>query len=205
MRILISNPETDAFTRYLLHWSKRLIEEVGERNEIFHADGEKANRTKIEGMLNKRNIDLVLLNGHGDDRSVLGNNNEVVVDLENVELLNGKTVHAMSCSSAKELGKVAVEKGARAYVGYNAPFLAPRMDDKISNPLNDSTAALFLDPAFITQKALINGKKPTEAVRLGKKEYNRSIVKALMSPVQSDNDQFIGLLLWDRDHLVNCE
>ena len=205
MRILISNPEVDAFTRYLLCWSRKMITEVEDRNEIFHVDGEKVNRSKIEGMLNKRNIDLVLLNGHGDDNSILGSDNEVIVDLKNVGLLNGKITHAMSCSSAKELGRAAVKKGAKAYVGYDAPFLASRMDDKISNPLNDSTAALFLDPAFITQKALVNGKTPAEAVQLGKKEYNRSIVKALMSPVQSDNDQFVGLLLWDRDHLINCE
>ena len=79
------------------------------------------------------------------------------------------------------------------------------MDDKISNPLEDTTAALFLDPAFTAQKALIGGKAPSEAVALAKKEFNRSIVKALTSPIQSDNDQFVGLLLWDRDHLVSIE
>lgn len=202
MRILVSNPEVDAMTRYLLCWSKKLIKEIEGRNEIFHLERKKANRKKIEGMLKKKDIDLVLLNGHGGDNFVLGHNDEVVVDCGNVGLLEGKVVHAMSCNSAKGLGEVAMDIGVKAYVGYDAPFLAPRMNDKISNPLNDSTAALFLDAAFIPQKALADGKNSVEAVRMGKKGYDRSIVKALMSPVQSDNDQFVGLLLWDRDHLV---
>lgn len=111
----------------------------------------------------------------------------------------------MSCSSAKTLSPTAVQNGAKAYVGYDEPFFASRLDDKISDPLTDETAALFLNPAFITQKALADGKTPREAIALAKKEYNRSIVKALTSPIQSDNDQFVSFLLWDRDHLVAIE
>ena len=201
MRILITNPEVDAFTRYLLFWSRKLIKELKNNNEIIHLEKDKVKRERLEGTIKKKGIDLVLLNGHGDDEIVLGNDGPIV-DGDNIDLLKEKIVHAMSCSSAKKLGKTAVEKGVKAYVGYNEPYLAPRMDDKISNPLKDSTAALFLDPAFIAQKALANNKTPSEAVNLARKEYNRSIIKALTSPMQSDNDQFVGLLLWDRDHLI---
>ena len=110
----------------------------------------------------------------------------------------------MSCSSAKELGALAITAGAKDYVGYDAPFFAPTMDEKQKSPAKDKTASLFLDPAFIAEKALINGKSADEAALLAKKEFNRSIVKALTSDIQSDNDQFIGLLKWDRDHLVSC-
>ena len=204
MQVLMTNPEVDAFTRYLLCWSKELKREFETRAQFYHLDGKKVNRKKFEGLLKNKNVGVVLVNGHGSDNCVYGND-DIILDDKNVNLIKGKVVHAMSCSSAKTLGKKAIEVGVKAYVGYDEPFLAPRMNDKISNPLLDETASLFLDPAFITQKALINNKKPKEAVSLARKEYNRSIVKALMSPIQSDNDQFVGLLFWDRDHLVNLE
>ncbi|MBQ3440948.1 hypothetical protein IJG27_01385 [Candidatus Saccharibacteria bacterium] len=204
MKVLITNPEVDAFTRYLHCWTKQLIKNLRNNVEVFHLEEGKANRIRFEGMLKKNVVDVVLLNGHGDYDFVLGDY-EKILDKENVALLKGKTVHAMSCSSAKELGVLAVQSGAKAYLGYDEPFLAPRMKDKVSNPLKDGTAKLFLDPAFITQKALLNGKAPGEAVELAHKEYDRSIVKALRSPIQSDNDKFVGLLLWDKEHLVAVE
>ena len=201
MRILITNPETDAFTRYLLFWTNKMISEIKHNNTIYHLKNKNANPIKFSGILSKKDVNVVLLNGHGSDDCVMGENG-IILDQQNVSLLKGKIVHAMSCSSAKNLGDLAVNSGARAYVGYDEPFLASRLDDKISNPLKDKTAALFLAPAFIAQKALANGKTPDEAVQLARNEYNRSILKALTSPIQSDDDQFVGLLLWDRNHLV---
>lgn len=204
MQVLMTNPEVDAFTRYLLCWSKRLKKDFDGKVNFYHLEKKKVNRKKFEGLLKKKDVDVVLLNGHGGDDCVYGSDG-IILDKDNVGLLKGKVIHAMSCNSAKTLGRISIENGAMAYVGYDEPFLAPRMDDKISNPLIDETASLFLDPAFIAQKALVNGKEPEEAVMLARRDYNRSIVKALTSPIQSDNDQFVGLLLWDRDHLVSIE
>ncbi|MDO4967200.1 MAG: hypothetical protein Q4E70_00310 [Candidatus Saccharibacteria bacterium] len=205
MKVLLTNPEVDIFTRYLRVWSKKLIKDVRKIGTKFITlDKEQVSRARFEGTLAKTDSDVVLLHGHGSDNCVLGQN-EQIVDKDNAKILEGKKVHAMSCSSAKKLGPLAISMGAKAYVGYDALFLAPTMDEKQNDPSKDNTAALFLDPAFIAEKALINGKDADEAVKLAKEEYNRSIVKALMSDIQSDNDQFVSLLKWDRDHLVSCE
>lgn len=204
MRVLITNPEVDAFTRYLCRWTGKMLGEFRNDINVNILDKDKAKRKRFEGTLSKTPVDVVLLNGHGDYSYVLGDN-EIIVDMSNVDILKNKVVHAMSCSSARDLGRMAIRVGARAYVGYDEPFLASRMQDKISDPLNDDAAALFLDPAFIAQKALLNGKEPKEAVRLAGREYDRSIVKALRSPVQSNNNQLVGLLLWDKEHLVALE
>lgn len=74
MRVLITNPETDAFTRYLRHWSKKLIADLRNVDEIFHLEKKKANRKRFEGMLKKKNINIVLLHGHGGDDFILGDN-----------------------------------------------------------------------------------------------------------------------------------
>ncbi|MBQ3261257.1 hypothetical protein IJH29_01210 [Candidatus Saccharibacteria bacterium] len=205
MKILISNPETDAFTRYLLFWSNNLIKNIGSRHEIIQLKKTRANRENFEGILHKKSVDIVLLNGHGGDNLILGHDEKPMVDSKNASCLAGKIVHAMSCSSAKTLGPISIKLGAKAYVGYKEPYLAPRMDDKIADPLKDKTVSLFLNPAFIAQKALTDGKTPREAIKLAKNAYNRSIVSALTSPVQSDDDQFVGLLCWDRDNLVAVE
>ena len=54
-------------------------------------------------------------------------------------------------------------------------------------------------------KALLDGKSAAEAVELAKKEYDKSIERALGSDIQSDDDQFINWLYWDRDNLRLCE
>lgn len=203
MQVLITSPEKDEFTRYFRVWTKRLIKQIEQHCLIYHLDKGQANRKRLSGMLEKKSIDLVLINGHGSDNLVEGQE-DVVLDKDNVALLQGKDVHVMSCSSAAVLGPLAIKSGTKSYVGYDAHFFAVLSRDNTVTPEKDDTAALFLDPAFTAQKALAIGKNPNEAVATAKKEYNRSIVKALKSSVQSDNDQFIALLKFDRDHLVSC-
>ncbi|MBR3323518.1 hypothetical protein IKG16_01365 [Candidatus Saccharibacteria bacterium] len=202
--ILITNPEVDALTRYLSVWSEKLKKECKNIQGIFHLKGKRVNRRQIESILVKKSVKVILLNGHGSDKSIYGDNYEALIDKDNVELLFNKVAHALSCNTAKTLGPLAMKKGAKGYVGYDEKFVAFLQEDKISNPLKDDTAALFLNPAFIAPKALINGKTPEEAVRLAKNEYNRSIRKALTSDIQSDNDQFVSWLMWDRNHLKSC-
>lgn len=205
MRVLLTNPEVDIFTRYLCVWAKKLIKDVKKASISFTSlDKNKVGRKRFEGTINKIDPDVILIHGHGSDNYILGQS-EKIIDAENVAILKDRTVHAMSCSSAKELGTLALKAGAKSYVGYDAPFFAPTMDEKQKNPAKDETATLFLNPVFIAEKALVNGKNADEAVLLAKKEYNRSIVKALTSDIQSDNARFISLLKWDRDHLISCK
>ncbi|MBR3204490.1 hypothetical protein IKF81_02290 [Candidatus Saccharibacteria bacterium] len=204
MNILITNPEVDPLTRYLLVWSESLINKLEKSNTVYHLKQERVSRKEFEGFIKKKDIDLVLLNGHGAEDRVEGNN-ETILDNKNVSLLKGKAIHSLTCSSAKKLGKKAVEKGAKSFVGYKEPFVTPNMDDKVRKPQEDTTAKLFLDPAFIVQEKLAIGKTPTEAVEAGRAAYARSIIKAMTSPIQSDDDQFIPCLLWNMRNLVAIE
>ena len=72
MKVLITNPEVDAFTRYLHCWTKQLIKNLRNNVEVFHLEEGKANRIRFERMLKKNVVDVVLLNGHGDYDFVLG-------------------------------------------------------------------------------------------------------------------------------------
>lgn len=203
MQVLLTNPETDILTYYLSVWTSDLLRKCKNKtNKYYHLEREKVTRKKFESILNKRSIDLVLLCGHGEADMVFGND-EAILDINNDFLLKGKTIHALSCRSAKELGVDAANKGANAYIGYREDFIAFLDNSKrISKPLKDETAALFLDAAFAVPKVLLKGGDADEAVALAKKEYDKSIKKAINSDVQSDADQFINWLYWDRDNLV---
>ena len=205
MQVLISSPEVDELTRYLSVWTKDTIQNNKLNHKYFALYGKKPTRKKVEGILKKKSINLVLLNGHGADDKIAGAKNEIILDTNNAEALDGAVVHALSCNTAASLGPYAVQQGAKAYIGYDQPFIASIQKGKISNPKHDDTAALFLDAAFTAPKTLLNGKTPKQAIDATKKAYNNSIAKALNSDIQSDNDQFIGWLLWDRNHLTLCQ
>lgn len=204
MRVLVTSPEVDSLTRYLRFWTKKLLEKYYKRHIFVCLDGARATRERTRGTLMKKNIDVALFNGHGSDKHIRGHDNAIIIGENDADLLRGKIVHALSCQTARTLGLRAKSAGALEYVGYDAKFVALLQKGKITCPLEDDTATLFLEPAFTAPKALLDGKAGAEAVRLAKQAYNRSILKALNSDIQSDNDQFIGFLVWDRDHLVAC-
>ena len=203
MRVLTINPEIDCLTRYLLVWTEKVIKTFENRCEFISLKRQNATRERMIGTLIKKNIDVVLFNGHGSNTQIQGQN-EIIFSTDDVSILNGKIVHALSCNTAKTLGPIAKDSGAKEYVGYDEQFVLFYQNSKVGHPDSDNTAKLFLDPAFIAPRALLEGKTGNEAVELARKAYNRSIKEALNSDIQSDNDQFIGWLFWDRDHLTSC-
>lgn len=205
MKILVSNPESDDITRYLHAWSKKMIQDFADKHEFTHLVGERANQNHFCGLLAKGYHDIVFINGHGSDSMITGYNKEVLIDSNNVTLLSGKTVRALSCHTAKTLGKLAIQNGAKGYVGYDERFVLMMRSGNLSHPLDDDLAQLFLDPAFTAPRALLNHKTPTESVKLAQKAYQRSIINALNSDVQSDQEQCVPYLWHDLKHLKAFE
>lgn len=205
MRILVTSPEADNITRYLRVWTKQLLKKVHRQHQIFHLDQEKVTHEHFRGLLKKKSIDLVCLNGHGAADRIMGHNLQTLLDTKNADLLAGTTAHVLACDTAKTLGPSAMAAGARGYVGYDERFIMLSRPAKISQPLQDDVAQLFLNPAFTAPKALIDGKSCQEAVQLAQNAYRRSIQEALNSDIQSDKDRCVGFLLWDLKHLKSCE
>ena len=205
MRVLLTNPETDILTYYLSAWTNNMLKKSKTRsNKYYQLKREKVTRKNFESILRNRQVDLVLLCGHGRPDAVSGDK-EIILDINNSDALKGKAVHALSCRSADVLGPNAIKNGAKAYIGYKEDFIAFLDNSKrASRPLEDDTARLFLDPAFTVPKVLLKGWTPEKAVFAAKMAYNKSIKEALNSDIQSDADQFINWLLWDRDNLVSC-
>lgn len=205
MQVLVSSPESDNITRYLHIWSKKLIKDFENQHEFIHLEGREANRKHFCGLLRKNYAEIILINGHGNDSLITGHNNEILIEPENVSLLTGKLVHALSCNTAKTLGQLAIDAGARGYIGYDEKFVVIMRQDNLSNPLADDLAQLFLEPAFAAPRGLLNGKSPTESVQSAREAYQRSITAALNSDIQSDQEKCIPWLLHDLLHIKAFE
>lgn len=110
--------------------------------------------------------------------------------------------YALSCSSAKILGPTAVNAGATAYIGYNEDFIFFISPEKISRPLQDKTAEMFLTPANHVIVSLAKGHTTKEATDAAKGYFLKSIQKFISSEASIDEREYMRYLIWDMKSLV---
>lgn len=203
-KLLITRPEHDDTTHYLSHWSKYAIE-IAEQKGLFVFDlwREKANKKKTEGILRSQNPSLVIFNGHGKEDCICGHKNEPLITAkENATLLKEKIIYAISCKSAKILGPESIKNGVRAYIGYEEDFIFFYESKKITDPLTDATAALFLEPSREVMIALIKGNTVEEAEKKAKQLLKENIQKLLTSEATKEEASMVRYLWWDMKCLV---
>ena len=122
--ILFTRPDYDPATRYLSAWSGILIQEAQEKTiDVLDLQGEKANKKELEGRLKKKRPSLVVLNGHGNDYCVTGQDEAPLVQVgDNADVLAGTVTYAVSCNSASKLGREVGDIPETAYIGYEKKF-----------------------------------------------------------------------------------
>src|SRR3989344_4280989 len=199
-RLLITRPNHDVSTSYLYDFSKNIVETVKATQDIKSTvlDGIQANRNSTEKALNKLNPGLVFLNGHGNKKNVMGHNDEIILDEKNVTLTKDKIIYALSCDSLEELGSLAIDKGAKAYIGYRARFMIIRDPTRSASPSKDKNALPFKRACSTLIDALVFGNTVEKSIELTKKEYIHSI----KSYGNSEDDPLIRFALaWDHEFL----
>lgn len=205
-RIIITRPEHDPATRYLSCWSNYVIEAANKKNiEITDLHKEKAVRKELEGRLRKINPTLVILNGHGSDDCVLGHNNEELIGAKrNSDLLKDRVTYAVSCNSAKKLGKTCADKKT-AFIGYDESFVFNIERKFLSQPLKDQRAAQFLQPSNQVSISLIKGHTAKESTGNSKRLF-RETIQELLPSINSDpySREDAADLFWDMNHQI-CE
>ncbi|MBI5072736.1 hypothetical protein HZA99_02875 [Candidatus Woesearchaeota archaeon] len=203
-KLLITRPEHDDTTYYLSYWSKKAIEIAETKGiTVFDLSREKANRNKTEGILKKQEPKLVIFNGHGREDAVGGHKNEpLIVAKQNETLLKEKITYAISCKSAKELGPESVKQGAKAYLGYEEDFIFFYEPKKMTEPLADKTAELFLEPSREAMLSLIKGNSVEEAEKRTKNMFKENMIKLLSSEVTKEEASMARYLWWNMKHLT---
>lgn len=200
---LITRPRYDETTHYLFYWSKKIVE-LAKRKGIQTLDlqKERANKKEFVSIIAKKQPLLCFFNGHGDANLILGHQNEILVKAnENEELLKGKIIYALSCKSAKVLGIKSVKKGTVAYIGYNDDFVFLYDETKISRPLDDNDAKLFLEPSNQIAVGLLKGHRTGFAYQKSQELFRKNI-QELLTNESSIDSMYIRYLWWDMRHQV---
>jgi len=202
--LLITRPEHDYATRYLSAWSEKLFDLIKSKGYlIIDLYRERANRKEIESVLSKRNSDLVIINGHGSDDAVAGHDNNLLIKAgDNSSLLSNKITYAISCRSARVLGKEIAQNAETAYIGYKDDFIFVYLEKYRTRPIEDKFAGLFLGPSNLIVTTLLKGHSAKESVSRARQEFLRNIQGLLTSKVKSDDSSALRYLVWDMRNLV---
>lgn len=200
---LITRPKYDETTHYLFYWSQEIIELAKKKSiQVLDLAKERANKKEFVSIVTKKQPLFIFFNGHGNADRVNGHENKVLVKVgENEGVLKSKIVYALSCKSAKKLGPQSIKIGAIAYLGYDDDFVFVYNLGKISKPLNDNLAALFLRPSNQLVKSLLKGHSIEDSYKRSRDLFIGNIQELLTSK-PSPYDYAIPYLMWDLGHLV---
>jgi len=203
-KLLITRPEHDDTTHYLSHWGKKAIEQAESKGiKVLDLHKKRANKLEVVSMITKQRPGLIIFNGHGGDNVVGGDKKEpLIVVEENEHLLKEKITYAISCRSAKKLGPKSVDSGARAYIGYDDDFIFFYDPNKITRPLKDDTAKLFLEPSNELIASLVKGNATEECCRRSKQFFRTNMKKLLSSEATKEETAMARYLWWDMKHQV---
>lgn len=196
-QFLITRPRHDKRTFYIHSFSKGIVAIAKDNGNIHmtELEGPKATRKKFESYTEKNKPSLIFLNGHGDEISVLGHENKPILDQKNIKIVKGKIVYALACESLVKLGPLAVEKGAKAYIGYNDEFQWVVDLSRTSSPDKDKNAAPFRKACFVLGKNLLEGIPVGKCIERTKHEYKRLIRTYGTSEDNYGDSPLIGLAL----------
>ena len=202
--ILITQPNFDKTTQYVSAWSEEVEDFSLKRgNKTITLKGRRSNRAEFESVMRKTAPQLVMLNGHGNDNEVAGQDNEVILDSKSAEdIIKGKIIYALSCSAAKVLGHDCIKKGTIAFVGYSEEYIFLHSHIKVSRPREDKRAALFFKPSNQISMSLIKGNTTKESYQDSKGMLRRTILDLLNSETSYAERVCLPYLTWNYRHLT---
>ncbi len=202
MILLITRPRYETPTHYLFHWAEILVMEAKKRGwNVLDLQKEKAKRNEFQSYLNKKSPDIVILNGHGNAMSVMGQDGEIILSTnDGVELLEGKKVFIRACSAGLSLGREAINKGANGFVGYIQPFIFLTDKDSFNKPLEDVLAKPFFECSNQVGLSLIKEKTVEESNTDSLRKYEEKIRE--LSHSESKNSFLLPFLVWNMSSQV---
>ncbi|MBI2575342.1 hypothetical protein HYV82_05655 [Candidatus Woesearchaeota archaeon] len=200
---LTTRPEHDDTTHYLSKWCEETLSLAQVKGfKVIDLHREKAVREEVESRLKRLPACLCVFNGHGSEDTVTGHKNEPLITADkNGWLLKSKIVYAISCKSAKVLGIKSIENGAISYTGYDDDFIFFYDPNRLSKPLADETAKLFLEHSNLFITSLLKGNSVEESRKRAFNKLKENMVKMLAGDSQQAN--LSRFLWWNMQHFVS--
>ena len=201
---LITRPNHDNTTNYLFHWSKEIIKVAEDKGKkVIDLNKKKANRKKLETFLKKKNINFIMLNGHGDDDCVYGYKDELLIkSSENARLLDNKIIYCRSCNSGKKLGPDSIISGAKAFIGYKDVFIFIYDPNNAVRPLQDKYAKRFLEPDNTCVISILKGNPIIDAYNNSQSQYKKQIRDLMTSETDPEEAHVIPALFWNMNNHI---
>jgi len=190
----------DKETSYLHSFSKAIVQIAKENQTIHLTDlfGAKANRKNVENSLSPKINTLAFFNGHGDEETVFGHDDQPILDKDNINITQGKIIYALACSSLVKLGPLAIKNGARTFIGYNDEFMWVGDPSKSAVPDKDKNSAPFRKICHTIIYDLLIGTPVGISINKAKTEYKKLIKHYGTSKDNFGDAPSIGLALsWD--------
>ncbi|HUX35998.1 MAG TPA: hypothetical protein VMV71_03120 [Candidatus Paceibacterota bacterium] len=172
--------------------------------EVIDLEKEKATRDKVESYLKKKDPDIIIFNGHGNDVSVAGDDDKTIAEVgRSTYLFKDKKVYVRACRAGKKLGPDIVNNGATGFVGYIQDFIFPYDKDSIHKPLQDEYAKPNLECSNQVGISLIKGKSIKDANDDSLKMFKQKLDEQLTS--KSKNSLVATCLLWNMMNQIVIE
>lgn len=94
--------------------------------DVIDIDGVNFQSENIVRILSQKQPFMVILCGHGDKTTIYGHGDKKVIELcIEDEHLENKIVYVLSCKTAESLGKSAINKGCKCYIGWSGSLEFP--------------------------------------------------------------------------------
>jgi hypothetical protein len=201
-KLLLIRPKItdDDFTSRFSHPASDLVNTASDLDwDVTELECDGTNRIDVENYIRTGDFDFIIHYDHGETDKLFGQNDNVkepILDNANVDSLSSTVVSTVSCCSAIDLGKAAVEANTAkkaAYLGYNLPFGCEYLYWQY-----------FQRAANEANIALLEGKTFRQARARGYGQYTLEINNLLALPNLTNPLKFVAAaLLWlDRESLT---
>ena len=202
--LLMTRCNHDDTTFYCHEWAKETLQLAKDMNfKIKDMRGEEITENNVIGFLEKKNPQLVFFYGHGYDDRICGHQNKVLIESgRNEHFLKNKIIHCLSCSSAKGLGPSSIEKGTKAFIGYENDFVFFWDKNQVAHPTRDEIAAPFFKSANEATFNILKGRTVEEAVRRTQRAFDYWITHYRIHDELLEAPQNLIGLIWDRASLT---
>lgn len=204
MSVIITRPNYDITTRYISAWAEEVIKFAQEKSiKVTDLENTKVNKEDFESRIKKLEPKVLFLNGHGAADCIVGQDHKVIVKAgENHNVLQGKITYALSCESAKKLGKEVVKDGKSTYIGYMGDFAFVGDVRYSTRPLEDPKAKLFMEASNLVMLCLLKGNTAKQASDKSKTKFREHITKLYSSLADPDTLQAVQCLFWNMRYQV---
>jgi hypothetical protein len=157
--------------------------------------GNDATRQKFAQYCLLPDVYFISAFGHGYDDLFTGQHGEILWKACSYDPreAQGKIIHLMSCLTARQLGPDLIDKGGRAYFGYEESFVFMHTLG-VSDPLNDSIADVFFQCDSEIDRLIADGLAAGEvydgakALFRDKQEYYLAIDSDVAMTLLQDHD-----------------